>query len=467
MKRSLSFIGFILMMTGTAPAQDSQTTLSWQQVLNEVKKNHPVALQAGILVDKARADITIAQSAFDPFFNTNRGEKTFNHLEYYNYQKNELYIPTLPGVDMYAGLENLNGQRTNPGDTRGKTGFVGVSIPLAQNVLTDKRRAALRTAYLMREASESEKALIYNNLILDAMKAYWTWALEYSLYKTYDQVVQVNLQRFDFIKKTVLLGDRPAIDTIEALTQLQSFIALRENAWLRFRNAGLELSVFLWDENQNPVTLSPTHIPLPLWSGVTDEIIPDLQDLLSRALAAHPELRLVDYKLKALDIERKLMLQQLLPDIRFNYQHITEGYRIFNKNAFPLFENNFRYQLRFAVPLRLSYGRGEYRKTKLKISETRLEQSLKRLKIENTVRKYYNEVITLRELITLQQKIYENFLAMLRAEETRFRLGDSSLFLINARESKVLEALLKLQELQAKYKIALNELTWAAGLLGN
>jgi outer membrane protein TolC len=52
-----------------------------------------------------------------------------------------------------------------------------------------------------------------------------------------------------------------------------------------------------------------------------------------------------------------------------------------------------------------------------------------------------------------------------RGEETRFQAGESSLFLINARENKTLEALQKLQELKSKYYQTENALQWAAGIL--
>ena len=52
-----------------------------------------------------------------------------------------------------------------------------------------------------------------------------------------------------------------------------------------------------------------------------------------------------------------------------------------------------------------------------------------------------------------------------RGEEIRFQAGESSLFLINARENKALEALQKLQELKAKFFKTENMLQWAAGNL--
>ena len=52
--------------------------------------------------------------------------------------------------------------------------------------------------------------------------------------------------------------------------------------------------------------------------------------------------------------------------------------------------------LSLGILLRFYNGWGEYRKAKLKITETRLQQSQKQLQIENKVKSYYNELVTLK-----------------------------------------------------------------------
>jgi outer membrane protein TolC len=54
---------------------------------------------------------------------------------------------------------------------------------------------------------------------------------------------------------------------------------------------------------------------------------------------------------------------------------------------------------------------------------------------------------------------------MLKAEESRFNNGESSMFLINSRETKALEALEKLIDLKTKYFKTIYALQWSAGLL--
>lgn len=447
-------------------AQDSSKTLSAAQVVQLVKQYHPVAKQAAILIEKAKADITIAKGGFDPLFSNNNAQKTFDGTDYYQYNRPELSIPTWFGVEIYAGLENLSGSRTDPTETTGETSFFGISVPIAKNLLLDKRRAALQTARIFRQASETERRNILNNLLLDAMKSYWYWMQYYQLYKILNDAVVVNEKRFELVKTGYRLGDRPAIDTTEALTQLQNFQVLRENALMQFQNAGLELSVFLWTQDDKPVILSADITPGDdnMLVNAPNTSLPLLNELLDAALKNHPELQLYNFKLDALAVEKKLKFQELLPVLNFRYNQLGRGYNIVKTATAPLFENNFQYGISFGIPLRLSEGRGEYRKAKLKITETRLDQNLKRVQIENKVKTYFNELTALKNQVAVQERAYRNYQALQRAEETKFSIGESSLFLINARENRALEALQKLQELRTKYLITINALQWAAGL---
>jgi outer membrane protein TolC len=461
------FISMLVLFSGITFSQDSTKSLSSEQVMQIVKQFHPVAKQASLLIEKAKADIIIAKGGFDPLFNNTTSQKTFDGTDYYKYSRPELTLPTWFGVEVTAGLENLSGNRTDPTETTGETSFFGVSVPLAKNLLMDKRRAALQTAKIFRQASEVERRNILNNLLLEAIKNYWYWVQHFQVYKILNNAVQVNEKRVALVKTGVNLGDRPAIDTTEAITQLQNFQVLRENAWMQFQNAGLELSVFLWAENDKPVVLPADIIPAKenALQNISSASLPVLNELLEAALNNHPELMLYNYKLDALQVEKKLKFQELLPVFNFRYNQLGKGYDVLKTATGPLFENNFQYGISFGIPLRLSAGRGEYRKAKLKITETQLSQNLKQVQVENKVKSYFNELVALKTQVAVQEKAYENFLRLLRAEETRFQIGESSLFLINARENKALEALQKLQELKTKYLVSLNALQWAAGLL--
>ena len=448
-------------------AQDTVKTLSEKQAMAIVKQFHPVAKQADINIEKAKADITTAKGMFDPLLSTKISNKTFDGTEYYTHFQPAIVIPTWYGIEINAGLENLTGSRTDPQQTLGKTSFAGISVPLAKNLLMDKRRAALQQASIFKQLSEMERRTMLNDLMLDALKSYWHWVQQYQVVKVIEDAVKVNEKRFELTKMAFQQGDRPAIDTVEALTQLQSFKFILNEAQLDFLNAGLEFSTFLWNKNTEPVLLSASVIPDAEWKeiDITESPLPLLEELLNNARNNHPDVLQYDYKLKALDVEKKLKYQELLPVINFRYNQLGRGYDIIKNTTAPLFENNYQYGISLGIPLRLSEGRGEYRKAKLKIQETELNRSQKRFLVETKVRTYYNELMALQSQVKLQQQQYNNYLTLQRGEETRFFNGESSLFLVNSRENKALEALQKLLELETKYFKTLNSLYWAVGIL--
>jgi outer membrane protein TolC len=457
----------LLLVAGAGYAQDSLRTLSVKQMMAMIMQNHPVARQANINIEKAKADVLASRGMFDPVLKNETAQKTFDGITYYFYNRPELNIPTWFGIEVSAGLEYLSGNRTDPVETKGQSSYIGISIPVAKNLLMDKRRAALQTAKIYRAASDIERRLILNNLLLDATKSYWDWVQHYQLYNILNEVVRVNQNRLQMVKTAHALGDRPAIDTTETLAQLQQYELLQSQALLNFQQAGLDLSVYLWTNTVQPFELPVDIIPADKLNmdAITSAPMPDLIALIDIAVKNHPELLLYNYKQSVLQVEKKLKAQELLPQINLRYNQLGSGYNIVKTATSPVFEYNYQYGIFFSVPLRLSQGRGEYRKTKFKITEIQLQQDQKKLQVVNKVKSYFNELMAIQNQVALQNKAYINYLALQRGEETRYLAGESSLFFINARENKALEARQKLEELKAKYYKTEAALQWAAGLL--
>ena len=448
--------------------ENSERILSAPAFMQIVNAYHPVVKQADIQIDKSKAGIQLARGLFDPLLETHLAQKTFDGVRYYRTIEPAISIPTWYGVELSAGLASFNGDRINPSETRGKTSFIGLSVPLAKNLLMDKRRAALKTAKIYRELSDVEKKTVVNDLILDAMIAYWQWVKAYHLYIIVSDAVIVNEKRLVFVKTAYQLGERPAIDTTETLAQLQSFLYLQSENLLQLENAALELSVFLWQNNGQPVLMSREVVPEQnlVAAEVSTRPLPLLDGILLTAQQNHPKIREFDFKLKALDINRQLKFQELLPSINLKYNQLAKGYDILKTVGVPLGDNNFQYGLSLSFPLRFLEGRGAYKIAKLKIDETVLEQNLAKVNITNKIKTALNKLATLQNQIIIQFGAYSNYMILQRGEETRFFNGESSLFLINTRETKALEALQKLIELKAKYFETEVLVQWASGVLG-
>jgi outer membrane protein TolC len=456
----------ILFFVQKINASDSTKLLSLDNFLQIVKTYHPVAKQAGIQVDKASAGLISARSGFDPVLGSGSANKTFDGVTYYQTNATQLTIPTWYGIELQTGIEYLGGTRTDPQETAGKTSFAGISIPIAKNLLMDKRRATLQQAKIMVQASEQEKRILLNDLLMEATDAYWQWVQVNFIYTTYNSVIELNKKRVGLVAGAYRNGERPAIDTTEAIAQLQNFEYLQNDAWLAVQNATVMINNFLWKENDEAYELPADVLPDKKIQDLYDAVIfPELEKIIADAKNTHPELNLYNYKITALDIDKKLKFQELLPKIDLKYNQLGKGYNVASTAAKTLFDNNYRFGISLSVPLRLSHGRGDYKLAKLKIAETKLQQNQKEINIVNKVKNYYNQLVNYKAQVNLLQKNYANYLRLQNGEETKFFNGESSLFLVNARENKTLETLLKLTEATVKYNKTSLGVHWAAGRL--
>lgn len=464
-KKIISFVFYFILAYFKTYAQQKSDLhiLSIEEFINIVRLYHPIVKQADINIQMAKANLLSARGGFDPSFYVNNEQKTFDGKNYYNYTNPELKIPTWYGIEVKVGLENNSGQFLNSEATSGQTSYVGLSVPLAKNLFIDKRRATLQQSKIFINLSNADRLNTINDIMFDAYAAYYNWVKEFQLYNNITEAVKVNEARFGLVKIGYRQGDRPAIDTIEALAQLQNFQYLQSESLMKYKNAALEISNFLWIENNTPYTLND-EIP-QITASLVDKPVPIVDELLYTASVNHPKLKMFDYKLASLEIERKLKFQSLLPTVNLKTNLLNKGYSVLKNASIPFYENNYKFGLDIGVPLFFREGRGGYKVAKLKIQQNEFELSMQQLEISNKIKYYYNEVVGLKQQIQISENIYKNNQLLFKGEDTRFKGGESTLFLLNSRENKVLETFQKLIELRFKLNKSLVALQWAAGQL--
>lgn len=467
MKRNYLYILFYFFLPIKLIAQSDNNFLSEEEFLLIVKKFHPVVLQANNMVEQAKTDVLEARGAFDPILNTNTSKKELGSKVYYNYNQLEIKIPTWYGIEVNAGIENVSGNNTDPQKTFNSSSYAGVSFSVIKNIVIDKRRASLQQAKIMTELSEAEKNVAVNNLLYDALSTYWQWVQTYNEYKIVSDVISVNKNRIDFTKKVIEIGERPSIDSFEAITQLQYYENLQSDLYMQMQNQLIQLSNFTWKENAVPYNLPENLMPS---SGkfspkIINTDLPSQDNLIQQAIISHPELEIYKSKFQYLEIDKKLKFQELLPDVKVKYNQLGKNYNMSETIVQPLLQNNYNYALSFAMPLRLSQARANYTQAKLKITNTQFQKDLKQRVIENKIKEQFNTLTQLKNQINIQQKLYENLNILLDGEKTRFENGESSLFLINSREQKSIETLQKLNTTIAKFYKQKIALRFASGLL--
>jgi outer membrane protein TolC len=461
MTRYVVLVGLFVLSFFPSRGQSEQV-LTPAAFIQQVRQFHPVAKQASLIPESADAELLSARGAFDPTFKMNTAQKSLDGTNYYRYNNPEVSLPTALGLNIKAGVENSNGQFMNPELTRGAASYIGVEMSPLNGLLIDKARATLQQAKIYRSQSEEEKALVINDLLLAAYTAYWQWAASYEMYRVYRNYVDVATRRMQLMRLTFKNGDRSLADTVEAFTQLQNYQLLQTAALQELTSRKFELSQYLWNEGGNPYLLPELYIP------DTEQLkmmlpLPNIDELLPSVASQHPEVKIYRYKLRSLEIDRRLKLQNLLPAVNVSANILSKEYFAYKGVDAAYLENNYKFGITMKLPLLLRQGRGEYKRAQLKIRETGLQLNDKVWVLQNKISQYYNEARLLMKQIEIARSMYRNYAMLLRTEELKFSQGESSLFLINSRETKALEMEQKLIELQLKYVKAVYGIDWVSG----
>lgn len=437
--------------------------ISLDQIYVLVLSNHPIARQAALLPDQAKAEIRAARGFFDPKLNAFFDEKDFDGKRYWNRLDGMLKVPAWIG-DFKGSFERNRGSFISSSDNTPFSGLItaGYSLPIGAGLLMDERRSTLRQAQQLNIINTAESVKMMNKLFLQVAVDYWNWYQAYRQLQFVDEAYQLADIRFEAIKEMAALGISSPFDTIEAYSNLLVRDVQRLQSEVEFKNAGLILSNHLWDPESQPAELDSLAIPQNV-TIFSNRFNPGTLDSLRNfALERHPELLKLDAKVNQLEIEKRFRREMLKPTLNFEYNFLQSGTgNIPIENG--LFLSNYKAGFQFEMPLFLRKERGKYQSAGIKLNLAELELINSRKLVETEVLTRYNELKNLEELLNNQQISLELFRLLVIGEQERFRNGESSVFIINARETKLVEAGLKLAEFESKYAKAIAYLYWASG----
>jgi outer membrane protein TolC len=456
---TLLFIGSL----GNAMAQDK--SLSIENTLDIVRKYHPVIKQSFLQNEMAKNELQASRGVFDPSIQINTQEKTYDNKLYYKYNTSELKIPLWYGIDIKAGTENNIGERIDPTLTRNKSAFVGVSMDPFRGIIVDKRNAVVKQAKNFVELTKNEQLLVVNDLLLEATSAYWNWVNAYNINSVLIKSVQNNKDRYEVIKKSYISGDRAPIDTTEALTQLQTFEMMQNQAALDLQKAKFELSNYFWTESGMPYELEDVIKPSNNFdlASINPIELGRLEEMVNQAIQMHPKLKMINAKSTILDIEKRLKTIELFPSLKLNYNALDNNFN--NISTSINTTNNVKYGLSLTMPLFQRQARGQLAKTKNKIEDLGWDRKYLTLEIENKVRSSFAEFYALKQQIKTNEAILNANKLLFETENTKFQMGESSLFLINSRELKFIETEQKNIALKTKFYLSIYKNLWAMGSL--
>ncbi|MBW3129507.1 TolC family protein [Hymenobacter profundi] len=454
------------------PPVDTARIFSLQDLAELVFAYHPVVKQAALLSEDARSQVQQARGGFDPKLGSGFDRKLFGGTDYYNNWANELKVPIWPGgIDLKVGYDRMVGTYVNPEHRTPLNGLAiaGLSVPLGQGLLIDARRSTLRQAKIMVDAAEADQVKQINTIWLEATQAYWNWYFNYQQMLLIQEGVELAETRFQGTSRRAQLGDQAPIDSVEAQITVQDRLVQFAQLQVEQQNAGLLLSNYLWTKDGQPAELPAYAVPqLPTMRTVDSLTYEQLQDF---AANRHPTLLKLDAKIRQLGVEVRYRRELLKPTVNVSGYLLSRGdfYRPEVPGYYDFGRDNYKVGVDFAFPLFLRKERGKLWQTRIKVQDATLEQQNSRRMIANQVSAKYNTLKAYERQLAVQEQAIVNQRILLQAELQKFELGESTIFLINARESKLIELRLKQESMRANYEKSLAELYYYAGTrtLGN
>lgn len=452
MKKALIWVLGILCWQTTV----AQKTLDLNAYLAWVKLHHPIAKQSEITVANGRAALLQARAGFDPRLEGDYSSKTFDGKAYYNHETYGLRIPTWLGVEVLAQYERGQGAFLNPEANTPADGLyrAGLSLPVGQGLFFDKRRAALRKAQLYRDAAYLEQQSMLNDLLLEAASQYAYWQLSFKELLVYQEAVAISREILDAVRLSYQLGDRAAVDTLEARIQLGNWEQRLREAEISYQENSFKLSLFLWDENGRPLELSPETIPDTSMQALRFPAVQSPDDVVLQ----HPEYQLYDFKLRQLNFDRRLAIETIKPKIDLKFYALNQTTR---PELIPLQGEQLGFSVQF--PLLMREGRGQLKINQLERRSTSYDQEMKGNDIRIKLLNANMQQSQLTRIAETQSQLVDQSSQLLEAEKIRFGTGESSIFLLNSREVALVNARLKALEINMRRQINVLDQWWIRG----
>lgn len=460
MKHTFYYVLFITFLSGchlgfsqieeetTAPLEQ---ILTYEEYLGYVKQHHPILKQANLILNEGEATMLRARGGFDPKVEVDYDRKKFKNTEYFDELNAAFKIPTWYGIEFKANFEENTGQFLDPSLDVPDGGLysAGVSFSALEGFLINDRMADLQQARFFLDQTKAERDLLVNDLLFFASEAYFKWieaTFEALIFESFLENASI---RLDAITRSAEEGEIAQIDITEARIILQDRKLSLEAATLKRRKAALKASTFLWLDD----------VPLEIEDGVTpslpeEEIIRQslqLENMMDLPqVENHPKIRALSSKIDILNVDRRLKQNKLLPKLDFEYNFLSEEFQ--EVNSFSTAE--YKAAVNFSLPLFLRQERGALKLANIKLRDAELDRMATQLNIENKILAVQAELTSLQIQNELIDGIVIDYETLVSAEERKFNLGESSLFLINSREKSLIDAKLKENELIAKQLVA-------------
>lgn len=417
---------------------DAKEILSKEKIYSMVDISNPHYASAIIDKDIQKTQIAYAQGAFDM-----RVESKYDKKEYptSNAMYQDIYLNKTfqSGIEVQSGYRKSDGIQEYNNIKTGNSGDIiaGIKLPVVEILKqTNEKKLNLNLAKLHLGSVGYEVEQKLREFYFTLFRRYYELLLENELFKLEEELFQKAKNRYDFISQRIKIGDMAQIVGLEAkqiifdreqrLTQSQNNYNRAKENLLEFLN----IDETLFRNYDLPSLFQDKVYSLPY------------EQIIIKIVENRPIL-------KVLNINKdKLKEQKSFAEI-LKYPRIDASLHAIYDNQKD--DSGFKMMLSFSLPIERSY----YHANKLKI---KLQQEKNDNEIEKTLLEAQKNASIISYSFEALQKNIDSVVQEIdltkelqKAEERKFELGQSNLFMINQREMNKLTALQK----QARYQTML------------
>ena len=363
--------------------------------------------------------------------------KASDTLTLYQFQ-DIVKIPTKYPVDFSLGYENNSGEFLNGDNDVPTNGLLygTISVSVLRGLLFDEQRFSITGSELLADKSKIEKELIVRDVIIKSLHTYVEWSTAYNELEITNEYLSRVTERHSLVKQLFENGDKPAIDTIESRINLNTATKTKIKAAENLLRKRQKINLLLWGASNEPIQLLESVVPQNI--STVMELLQYETIAISQNWNNDPTIRKKQISIDQINLNNRLEREQLKPqlDLKLNTIHSLGDADL----AYSYNVNDYKLGASLLIPLRNRKTKGQIRLNEALITQNRLDQNYYINELGNRYEMLTNAIALRQQSLDISLEKLDNSNLLYTAEQLKFELGESSVFLLNSRERKLLEA---------------------------
>lgn len=428
----------------------SQTTsIDYKSFVDNVTKYNPLAKKAANLKTYGELNYKSAQGNYDPKINANYSNKYFIGSNYYSNLNSEIKQQLYTNQYLKFGYDYGIGNNINPELSTPTAGlpYLGLEVGLLQGMMIDYNRATVLKSKEYINYYSAENKIQINNLLFDATCQYFDWLFTSKQLALNNYFMQLANQRLKGMEALAEIGEKAPIDTIEAAIFYQSRLLDFQNSTIEYQKAINGLASFNWQENDIPSNVI-NYLTTDSLDGYYQKAKNTLVKVLYQDSIKNPLLTKYQSFQNVLEIENKLKKEMIKPKLNVSYNFLSNSKTEVNP---ALSVNSYKWGANISFPLLLRSSLNDYKMSKINSQNNTFELNNKSNELNFKLNSLNQTISVLSEQLQNTERTSRYSKQLVEAEKMKFSNGESSLFILNARENKWLESELKLAEYKLKF----------------